>query len=78
MMSSIGRQYGSVDGVIENQKTVGRVHCKITQNNGLHYIEDMNSMNGTFVNNKRLAQGQKAIINKGDTVRVSKIEFVVK
>lgn len=75
---TIGRQYGSVDGVIENQKTVGRVHCKITQNNGLYYIEDMNSMNGTFVNNKRLVQGQKAIINKGDTVRVSKIEFVVK
>lgn len=75
---TIGRQYGSVNGVIENQKTVGRVHCKISQDNGLYYIEDMNSMNGTFVNNKRLIQGQKAIINKGDTIRVSKIEFAVK
>lgn len=75
---TIGRQYGSVNGVIENQKTVGRVHCKISQDNGLYYIEDMNSMNGTFVNNKRLTQGQKVIINKGDTIRISKIEFVVK
>ena len=75
---TIGRQYGGVDGVIENQKTVGRVHCKISQNNGLYYVEDMNSMNGTFVNNKRLTQGQKVMINKGDILRVSKIEFVVK
>lgn len=75
---TIGRQYGSVDGVIENQKTVGRVHCKVSQISGKYYIEDMNSMNGTFVNNKRLTQGEKAMINKGDMVRVSKIEFVVK
>lgn len=75
---TIGRQHGSVNGVIENEKTVGRIHCKITQIAGMHYIEDMNSVNGTYVNNKKLKQGQKEAINTGDTIRISRFEFLVK
>lgn len=75
---TIGRQYGSVDGLIDNQKTVGRIHCMITEKGGQYYIEDLNSMNGTYVNNRRLVNGQKEVVNKGDIVRISKIEFIVK
>ena len=75
---TIGRQKESVDGVIPNQKTVGRIHCKIINMNGEYFIQDMDSMNGTYVNNKRLVGNQKVKIEKGDLIKISKVEFVVR
>lgn len=74
----LGRQEGVADGVILNHRTVGRRHCLITQARGQYYIQDLNSVNGTFVNNRRLMGNHKTKINKGDLIRLSRVEFVVK
>ncbi len=35
---------------------VSRRHCVITYENGIYFIEDLGSMNGTFVNGKKILQ----------------------
>lgn len=49
----IGRQKENVDYVIANP-IIGKVHAVITQNSGNYYLTDLNSKNGTFINDKKL------------------------
>ena len=74
----IGKQMGAVDGVIANEKTISRVHCKISLEKGSFYIQDMKSTNGTYVNNSRIIDDQKIKINSDDIIKLSNIEFIVK
>lgn len=74
----IGKKADSVDGVISHDKTVSKIHCKIIQRDNRYYIEDMESLNGTYVNNKKIEQSKRALISRGDIIKLSKVEFVVK
>ncbi len=50
---------------------VGRIHCKITvQNNDQFLLTDLNSRNGTFVNNQKIIDPVQ--IDAGDTVQLGK------
>jgi pSer/pThr/pTyr-binding forkhead associated (FHA) protein len=48
---------------------VSKQHAKISKQDGAYVIEDLNSTNGTFLNNKRIA---KAILNDSDEVHIGK------
>ena len=74
----IGKYAGKVDGLISNEKTISRIHCKITRENKKFFIQDMGSLNGTYVNYRKLAENQRVQINRGDIIKLSKIEFIVK
>ena len=65
------------DGVVLFSKTISRVHCKVTFKDGLYYITDLNSTNGTFVNAKRVLPDQPAVLNNGDIVRLADLGFRV-
>jgi len=73
----IGKQAGTVDGVISNDKTISRIHCKIIRKGKKYYIQDMGSRNGTYVNNVRLEDGQQLLLNRGDVIRLAKLEFII-
>ena len=60
-----------------NSQVISRVHTRLGEDNGEFYIEDLNSTNGTFVNDKRLSPHQPVTICKGDRITLSNIEFVV-
>lgn len=53
---------------------VSRRHCRIVQQKGEYFIEDLNSTNGTFVNGRRIFEITRLssgdIIDFGETVRV--------
>ena len=52
---------------------VSRRHARITLNEGKHFLEDLGSTNGTFVNRgKRLAPGTRQPLNDGDEIIVGK------
>lgn len=74
----IGKKADSVDGVISHDKTVSKIHCKIIQRDERYYITDMESLNGTYVNNKKIEQSNMVLISRGDIIKLSKLEFVVK
>ena len=45
--------------------------------NGVYYISDEGSVNGTFVNGVRLNSGQKLQINRGDVIRMADSDFQI-
>lgn len=63
----IGRKPGN-DVVIDNAAVSGE-HARIIQEEGMFYVEDMASTNGTFLNDKRV---HKQELYDGDRVRIGK------
>lgn len=54
-----------------NNPTVSSIHAELTLlNDGTIRIEDVNSTNGTYVNNERLAAGVPKAIKPGDVIRM--------
>ncbi len=54
---------------------VSRFHCRLTalENGGLE-VQDLESTNGTFVNDRRVA---RAALAPGDRLRVGRVDFEV-
>lgn len=73
----IGKNASSVDGVINFNKTISRVHCKIIYQNGAYFIVDLGSANGTFINKSRIASQQMNPIKNGDVVRLANSDFMI-
>lgn len=73
----LGKKPEWVDGVISFNKMISRKHCKITRINGNFYISDEGSVNGTYVNNKRVEPGQSCQIKRGDIVRLADSDFQI-
>lgn len=66
----IGRLEGDV---VINDDTISRKHAEIVSSNGQFYIRDINSTNGTFVNNNRV--NQSPLLN-GDVIRLGNIQMI--
>jgi len=52
---------------------VSRRHATITRNGQQYEIIDLGSDNGTFVNDSRLAAGEKRTLRNGDRIRVGRV-----
>ena len=64
---TIGRNPGN-DIPIDNLG-VSKQHAKIIKHDGGYVVEDLNSTNGTFINDKRVA---RAVLNNNDEVHIGK------
>ncbi|MEO1290126.1 MAG: FHA domain-containing protein [Chloroflexota bacterium] len=69
-MLDLSLQYGHMLGV-------SREHARITYEGGCYYISDLNSCNGTFLNNVELTAHRKYAIASGDEVRIGHLIMVV-
>jgi hypothetical protein len=58
-------------------KSVSRVHARIYLYNHIWVVEDMNSTNGTFINDYPITPGYPAIISIGDVIRLGDEEFML-
>ena len=66
---SVGRS--SSNEVVVNDSLVTRErHCVITEENGMYYIFDASSKNGTFVNGNCIPHGTKIKLHHTDVVRI--------
>jgi len=73
-VKTIGRARG-VDFVVD-APLVSRVHCRLTSDAAGHLdVEDLESTNGTFVNDERLAAPTR--LEAGDRLRVGRVELTV-
>lgn len=73
----LGKKQELVDKVIPFNRMISRRHCRITGMNGIYYINDEGSANGTFVNGIKLNPGQKMQINRGDIIRLADSDFQI-
>lgn len=71
---SLGRAEGN--DIVINSGTVSKKHCMITNKNGRFFIQDLNSANGTFVNQERVNYDRE--IFSGTTIKLAKTELLVK
>lgn len=75
---TIGRKSDIVDGVIKGYKTVGREHCRILYKDGQYYVKDLDSKNGTYVNEKRVQPDEEVLLVEGVKFRVAEVGFELK
>ena len=54
-----------------------RQHAVVTLERSIIVIEDLNSLNGTFVNRSRLHPGQQRVLQGDDIVQVGTVQFKV-
>ncbi len=69
----VGRSHGNTVRIPSAE--VSRQHCRLFLNDGLVTIEDLGSVNGTFLNGQRVNQSE--IVRPGDSVEVGPVRFVV-
>lgn len=74
----IGKKFDSVDGLIQFNKAISRVHCKIVHSGKKYFIADLNSSNGTYVNGARVDPNRQASIAPGDKIRLANSDFIIK
>jgi len=70
---SIGRS--RVNEIRLDDITISGQHSRIIPENGRHVLYDLNSTNGTFLNEKKVT---RAILKEGDTIRVGETHFLYK
>lgn len=72
----LGNSKKSSDFLVNNP-VVSRVHMRILEEAAGFYIEDLNSTNGTFVNDIRLSPHQPKEIMVGDKITLANVDFIV-
>ncbi len=56
---------------------VSRRHCKIYEENGEYFVEDLGSANGTFLDGERLTPYLPHMLQDGDRLQLGRVELEV-
>jgi len=77
-----GMEYGVTDGLVlgrrldapihVNDVKASREHAKLVADGERFHVVDLNSTNGTFVNDKRIS---RALLSHGDQIRIGRTVF---
>lgn len=59
------------------QDQVSRKHCELLEQEGVVYLLDLGSTNGTFLDDEQVPASQKTLVSSGNVVRVGGLEFRV-
>jgi hypothetical protein len=70
---TIGKGAG-VDAVIDKD-TISHLHARIHCQGGEYYIEDLNSTNGTYVNENLLCYKEKRLLKSNDVIRFANVKY---
>lgn len=70
----IGKQEGIADYVL-NKDTVSRLHVRLDHDEDGYKITDLNSTNGTAVNNQMLETNETVYLSSGDEIFVANVRF---
>ncbi len=71
-VKTVGRASGA--DFIVDVALVSRLHCRLTATEGHVEVEDLDSTNGTFVNDKKV---DRANLASGDRLRVGRLEMTI-
>lgn len=70
--TTIGR--GNQNNIIIKDPYISKRHLKIVKDEGDYYLEDLGSVNGTFVNGDKIMDVVK--LKNGDRIRLGQVEFL--
>ena len=72
---SVGR--GSDNDVVLGSKQISRNHAVLSVLNGKLYVKDLNSSNGTFINDERIETNESKYLEADDTLGFASFSFQV-
>ena len=72
---TVGRMLGHVDYCVVNNSAIGRQHIKITNNNGRYFICDLNSTNGTYIDEREIPKNVDTEVFSGAKVTLANEDF---
>lgn len=73
----IGRSTELVDYVSDN-RSIGKLHAEVKKMDSNYYIMDMDSKNGTFINDEKLESNELYIIKENDVIKLSNCCYTFK
>lgn len=73
----VGKSQSLADFCLADNQTISRKHAMLFEENGGWYVDDLNSLNGTCVNGKKVVPGQAVRLNSGDEITLSDEAFLV-
>jgi len=65
------------NSVVVNDKMVSRFHAEIQKIKENFFVTDLNSSNGTFVNDIKVPEGKYIKLKENDKIRLGKIELTI-
>lgn len=78
----IGKNPQKVNGVVDFNKAIGRVHCRFVFQNNQYFLVDgngvKNSTNGTYINGVKLTDLQPHPVKNGDIIRLANSDFIIR
>lgn len=72
---ALGRHPELVDTVIDDDR-VSKRHVRISVQEGRYYLEDLNSTNGTFIDNRKLSPFRPVRLEYGASIRLGSLELM--
>jgi putative nucleotidyltransferase with HDIG domain len=72
MPLTIGRDPENV--LVLEHTAISRYHCRITSENGLYFVQDLGSTNGTYLNGRRISRER---LSPGDELIVANVGMLV-
>ena len=73
---TIGKSKLHADYSLENNSAISRTHCEIIRRNGVSYLRDLNSTNGTYVDGMRVKPGEEILLKNGSIIRLGDEDFI--
>lgn len=73
----LGKKPDMVDYAITDNKVVSRLHASINWVDGEYFIQDRESVNGTFVNGKQIGT-EEVLLKNGDEIALANEIFIIK
>ena len=70
----IGKMEKGVDAVIK-ERSISRMHARISEKEGCYYLTDLNSTNGTYKNGVRLNANETTAIKGDDEIKLADLTF---
>ena len=75
-VTRLGRNTNLCDVVIQNDITVGRLHAEIHHIERHYFLKDLESLNGTYLNDQKLESHTLYKLRGNDRLRLSELELV--
>lgn len=75
---TIGKKSEKVDFSITDNVAISRVHVSIISEDNRYYIQNNDPVNGTYLNDTKLASNEKIEVVNGDVIKLADEEFLFK
>ena len=73
----IGTSQNNVNYLVTGNNRVSRRHAMVTYEQGLYYLTDLRSTNGTFLNGRRIPPDKYVRLNPGDKITVGSSNLIM-